>query len=108
MNSLVKIRMVTSFESKSPPHNMIRHQEPVLVRDSKVMVLRPSELNSRQREAWSRFVQADPALASPFFALEYAESISQSISEVQGEKPQGFRALRRTIMNLGHRRRVDG
>ena len=33
---------------------------------------------------------------------------AESVSEVQSEKPQGFRALRRAIMNLGHRRRVDG
>tara|TARA_R110002073_G_scaffold6071_5_gene36681 strand:- start:5000 stop:6079 length:1080 start_codon:yes stop_codon:yes gene_type:complete len=39
---------------------------------------RPSELCPAERQAWRAFVAADPALASPYFALEFAECCEEA------------------------------
>jgi CelD/BcsL family acetyltransferase involved in cellulose biosynthesis len=39
---------------------------------------RPSELTQAEREAWRAFVEADPALGSPYFALEFAECCEEA------------------------------
>lgn len=39
---------------------------------------RPSELNAAEIEAWRAFVAADPALASPYFALEFAQCCEEA------------------------------
>ncbi len=42
------------------------------VRNVDITVTRPSALDAAQSGAWRAFSQADPALASPYFALEFA------------------------------------
>ncbi|WP_417482058.1 GNAT family N-acetyltransferase [Maricaulis sp.] len=39
---------------------------------------RPSELNAAEKEAWRAFVAADAALASPYFAREFAECCEEA------------------------------
>lgn len=39
---------------------------------------RPSELSAAEIEAWRAFVAADPALASPYFALEFAQCCEEA------------------------------
>lgn len=39
---------------------------------------RPSELSSAETEAWREFVRNDPALRSPYFALDFAECCEEA------------------------------
>lgn len=43
-----------------------------------VTLKRPSDLLPAEREAWYAFLDADPALASPYFALEFAECCEEA------------------------------
>ena len=43
-----------------------------------VALKKPSELAHDEREAWAEFVASDPALASPYFAPEFAECCEEA------------------------------
>ena len=48
-----------------------------------VSVKRPSELSASEQDAWRIFVQADPALCSPYFALEFAQCCEEARSDTR-------------------------
>ena len=48
-----------------------------------VTLRKPSELGQSERQAWCEFVAADPALASPYFALEFAECCEEARSDTR-------------------------
>ncbi len=59
-------------------------------------IKRPSELSAAERGAWRTFTRADPALASPYFALEFALACDQVRSDTRvavissGGQARGF------------------
>lgn len=48
-----------------------------------VELKKPSELAADERAAWAEFVADDPALASPYFALEFAECCEEARSDTR-------------------------
>jgi len=44
---------------------------------------RPSELTASEQDAWRMFVLADPALGSPYFALEFAQCCEEARSDTR-------------------------
>jgi CelD/BcsL family acetyltransferase involved in cellulose biosynthesis len=48
-----------------------------------VTIKRPSELTDGERDAWHAFLDADPSLGSPYFALEFAECCEEARSDTR-------------------------
>ena len=73
---------------------------------------RPSELTAAEQQAWRAFVAADPALASPYFALEFAQCCEEARDDTrvlvvrQGGQITGFLPLH--TGRLGYARPLAG
>lgn len=46
-------------------------------------LVKPSELSFAEREAWNAFTDSDPALASPYFRVEFAECCEEARSDTR-------------------------
>ena len=52
------------------------------MRQAEYSLKKPSELTLAERAAWREFVAADPALGSPYFALEFAQCCEEARSRL--------------------------
>ena len=48
-----------------------------------IAIRKPSELGAAERDAWREFVAADPALGSPYFAVEFAECCEEARNDTR-------------------------
>lgn len=53
------------------------------MRQAEYSLKKPSELTLAERAAWREFVAADPALGSPYFALEFAQCCEEARSDTR-------------------------
>ena len=75
-------------------------------------LVKPSELSDAEREAWIAFTDSDPALASPYFRLEFAECCEEARSDTralvvrEGGQIAGFLPLQ--MGKVGYARPIAG
>ncbi len=75
---------------------------------SAITVIRPNELTRQQVASWSRFQQADPSFASPFFRPEFTQAVGAVREDVEvaileeAGGPLGFFPFQRTRGNIAN------